>query len=316
MAKLPPLTSLRAFESAARNQSFTKAAQELFLTQSAVSRHIRNLEEYFGVPLFYRGHRTVTLTPDGHAYMNEVVEAFARIDLATRKLRSSGRQNILNLHSYSSFAMHWLIPRLRKFQDIHPEIDVRLTASTAPLDFDQSDIHAAIRTRPGNVKGDVRIEKLFDSWLIAVGGSEKMLARWPLATPRDLQKATLLHSLARPDDWNVWLQSAGVDNVDPTHGMKFESSAMAYLAAQQGMGIAIAQSFLVQDALHVGLLTQVFPHQAPSDRSYYLLSSPRHIGDSALETFRQWLLTEVEADKRAYGITDVDDAANGTTPAE
>jgi len=117
-------------------------------------------------------------------------------------------------------------------------------------------------------------------------------------------------------DWNVWLQSAGVDNVDPTHGMKFESSAMAYLAAQQGMGIAIAQSFLVQDALHVGLLTQVFPHQAPSDRSYYLLSSPRHIGDSALETFRQWLLTEVEADKRAYGITDVDDAANGTTPAE
>ncbi|MGP1614222.1 MAG: transcriptional regulator GcvA [Pollutimonas bauzanensis] len=302
MSRLPPLTALRAFESAARNQSFTKAAQELFLTQSAISRHIRNLEELFGMPLFYRSHRMVTLTPEGHTYMHELVGAFARIDLATRKLRSSGKQNVLNLHAYTSFAMNWLIPRLPKFLSVNPEIDVRLTASTAPLDFDQSDIHAAIRTIPGDLKEGVRADKLFNSWLIAVGGPREILSRWPLNHPGDLRNVTLLHSLARPDDWNVWLKSVGVHDINPAKGMKFESSAMAYLAAQQGLGIAIAQNFLVQDDLRKGLLTQVFPNTELSDRSYYLLSSPRHEGSSALETFRQWLLAEIQADKPAYEI--------------
>lgn len=292
-SRLPPLTALRAFESAARNRSFTKAAQELFLTQSAISRHVRNLEELFGIQLFYREHRAVTLTPDGETYMREVVEAFARIDLATRKLKFAGRQNILNLQVFSTFAMHWLIPRLGKFQEIHPEIDVRLTASIAPFDFENTDIHATIRAVSGRVDESIRADKLFDYKLIAVGGSAESLAKWALREPRDLRNATLLHSLPRPEDWSVWLHGVGASEVLTDRGMKFESSAMAYLAAKQGLGIALAQSFLVQEDLRRGTLTQVFPHEVPSERTYYLLSSPRHIGDTALEAFRSWLRQEL-----------------------
>lgn len=303
MARLPPLTALRAFESAARHQSFTKAAQELYLTQSAVSRHVRNLEESFGIPLFYRDHRAVTLTPEGEAYMHEVVEAFARIDLATRKLKSSGRRNVLKLQAYTTFAMNWLIPRLRRFQDLNPEIDVRLTASVEPVDFDHSDIHAAIRTCTGPWQAGVRGDKLFDSWLIAVGGPQSLADHASLRQPSDLRHVTLLHSLARPADWSVWLRSAGAEDVDPDKGMKFESSAMAYLAAQQGLGIAIAQSVLVQEELRKGTLIQVFPHIARSDRTYYLLSSPRHVGDPALDLFRKWLLAELPQETDAPAPT-------------
>jgi LysR family glycine cleavage system transcriptional activator len=295
MSRLPPLTALRAFESAARNRSFTKAAQELFLTQSAISRHVRNLEELFGIPLFYRNHRAVTLTPDGEAYMRDVVDAFARIDLATRRLKFSGRQNVLNLQAFSTFAMYWLIPRLGRFQEIHPEVEVRLTASVAPLDFEHSDIHASIRAITGRVDDSIRGDKLFDYRLIAVGAPSMASGAWPMRTPSDLKNATLLHSLARPEDWGVWLRAVGADDVPLEGGMKFESSAMAYRAAEQGLGVALAQSFLIQEELANGSLRRVFPHEVPSERTYYLLSSPRHCGDPALELFRKWLLEEIAA---------------------
>ncbi|WP_157792976.1 transcriptional regulator GcvA [Bordetella genomosp. 8] len=292
MSRLPPLTALRAFESAARNRSFTKAAQELFLTQSAISRHVRNLEELFGIPLFYRNHRAVTLTPDGEAYMRDVVDAFARIDLATRRLKFSGRQNVLNLQAFSTFAMYWLIPRLGRFQEINPEIEVRLTASVAPLDFEHSDIHASIRAVAGRVDDGIRSDRLFDYRLIAVG-APSMAAAWPLRVPGDLKNATLLHSLARPEDWGVWLRAVGAQDVPLEGGMKFESSAMAYRAAEQGLGVALAQSFLVQGELANGTLRRIFLHEVASERTYYLMSSPRHCGDPALELFRGWLLDEI-----------------------
>jgi len=307
MSRLPPLNALRAFEAAARHRSFTKAAEELCLTQSAISRHVRNLEDLFGIQLFYRHHRAVTLTPGGQMYMHEVVEAFSRIDLATRRIKSVGRQNILNLHVYTTFAIHWLIPRLKKFKDMNPEIDLRLTASVAPLDFDHNDIHAAIRTTAGNWEDGIRADKLFDSWLIPVGGSGASLEKWALREPNDLRHTTLLHSLSRAADWSVWLKSVGANDVDPEGGSRFESSAMAYLAAQEGMGIAIAQSFLVQEELRRGSLTQVFPHSTRSDRTYYLLSSPRHVGASALEVFRTWLLAELPSETKipvSYRVAD------------
>ncbi|NPT37414.1 transcriptional regulator GcvA [Paraburkholderia xenovorans] len=296
MSQLPPLAALKAFESAARHRSFTKAAQELFVTQSAISRHVRHLEQLFGIPLFYRDHRAVTLTPEGEAYMYEVVEAFSRIDLATRRLKVSGRQNILNLQAYSTFAMYWLIPRLGKFQQINPEIDVRLTASTAPLDFDHTDIHASIRTVNGPLEDDLRGDKLFDYRLIAVGAPAALSSQPPLREPGDLKSAMLLHSMARPEDWGVWLNAVGANDVPLERGLRFESSAMVYLAAQQGLGIAIAQSFLIQEELQKGFLTKVFPYEVPSERTYYLLSSPRHVGDVALELFRKWLLDELASD--------------------
>jgi LysR family glycine cleavage system transcriptional activator len=293
MSRLPPLSALRAFESAARHRSFTKAAAELFLTQSAVSRHVRNLEDYFGTPLFFRNHRAITPTPEGETYMREIVAAFSRIDLATRRIRHAGRQDILNIHAYTTFAIQWLIPRLKKFQDVNPEIDVRLTASVHPIDFDHNDMHGAIRTSHGDWGGEIRADKLFDSWLIPVASPTLVTTGLQLQQPGDLQYATLLHSLSRAADWKIWLDKVGADNVDAHRGMKFESSAMAYLAAQQGLGVAMAQSFLVQDELRKGSLVRVFPQTARSDRTYFFLSSPKHIGHTALETFRSWLLEEL-----------------------
>lgn len=294
-SRLPPLTALRAFEAAARHRSFTKAAQELFLTQSAISRHVRNLESLFGLALFYRDHRAVTLTADGEAYMREVVGAFSRIDLATRRLRTAGRQNVLNLQVFSTFAMHWLIPRLGRFQDANPEIDVRVTASVAPLDFEHSDIHASIRAVTGDWDDpSIRGDQLFEYRLIAIA-SPGALSKWPIRMPADLRNATLLHSLARPEDWRVWLEAVGASEVLTDRGMKLESSAMCYLAAQKGLGIAIAQSFLVEEELRNGALVKVFPNEVPSERKYYLLTAPRHLHDAALGVFRRWLLDELKA---------------------
>lgn len=293
MARFPPLAALRAFESAARHRSFTKAASELFLTQSAVSRHVRNIEEFFGFPLFERKHRSVVLTPEGETYMRELVEAFSRIDLATRRIKHSDSQDILNIHAYTTFAMQWLIPRLRAFHDANPEINVQLTASVQPIDLEKENIHCAIRTQPADWGAGIRADKLFDSLLIPVCSPHFELATWPNVQPSDLQRVTLLHSLSRAADWRIWLQSVGSDIVDANSGMKFESSAMAYLAAQKGMGVAIAQRFLVQDELRMGTLKQIFPQAVRSDRTYYFLSSPRYIGHAALETFRGWLLSEL-----------------------
>lgn len=290
MSRSPPLAALRAFEAAARHRSFTKAGEELFLTQSAISRHVRNIEDYFGVPMFFRSHRAITLTPEGDQYMRELVDAFARIDLATRRVKHAGRQDILTVHVYTTFAMQWLIPRLKRFQDTNPEVDVRMTASLQPVDFNHDNIHCAIRTSPNDWGKSVRADKLFDSWLIPVGAPATVAG---LREPRDLRNATLLHSLARIGDWRLWLNAAGAADIDADRGLKFESSAMAYLAAAKGMGIAMAQGFLVQDELRRGSLLKVFPQTVQSDRTYYLLSSPRYLGHPALEVFRDWLLAEL-----------------------
>ncbi len=293
MSRMPPISTLRAFEAAARHRSFTKAADELFVTQSAISRHIRNLEDWLGMPLFYRGHRNVSLTPEGEMYRRELTEAFSRIDLATRRLNRAHTRDVLNVHAYATFAMRWLIPRLLNFQDQHPEIDVQLTASIQPIDFRRDDVHCAVRTGPDGWDPGVRIDKLYESRLVPVASPRLSSSEWPLRRPADLQHATLLHSLARPDDWSIWLRAAGVPEVDPDRGMKFESSTMAYLAAQQGLGVAIAQDFLVEEDFRQRLLVPVFDLRAKSDKTYFLLSSPRFTGTPSLEMFRDWMLREV-----------------------
>ena len=293
MSRLPPVATLRAFEAAARHLSFTKAAQELFITQSAVSRQIRNLEEWFGVQLFTRGHRQVTLTSEGEMYRRELSEAFNRIDLATRRLNRTRSRDVLYIHVYVTFAMHWLIPRLRNFQDTHPELDVELTASLQAVDFRREDIHCAVRTGPHGWNPGVRIDKIYGSRLFPVASPDYSAQRWPALSPDDLNRAKLLHSLARPDDWRLWLKAAGLTEIDPDRGGKFESSSMAYLAAQQGMGVAIAQDFLVQPMLRDGSLVRLFQIDAESDRVYYLLTSPRYEDSPSVELFRKWMLAEV-----------------------
>jgi LysR family glycine cleavage system transcriptional activator len=293
MSRLPPLSALRAFAAAARHRSFTKAAHELHLTQSAVSRHVRNLEVDLGCDLFVRGHRSIALTAEGQSYMRELVTAFARMDLATRRIRHAGRQDVLNIHAYTTFAMQWLIPRLKRFQNLNPEIDVRLTASVQPIDLYQSEVHGAIRTKQDEWDPEIRADRLFASWLIPIASTTVAGQLLHLEHPNDLQHHILLHALSRMGDWKRWLDHVGADRVDPMRGLRFESSSMAYLAAQRGLGVAIAQRFLVQEELRNGSLVQVLPQTVRSDRTYYFLTAPQHVGHSALETFRAWLLDEL-----------------------
>lgn len=293
MARLPSLSALRAFEAAARHRSFTKAANELFLTQSAVSRHIRSLEEWLQCDLFARNHRAVTLTPDGEVYMRDVVDAFAKLERATRRIMAAKSQDILRIQAYTTFAVRWLIPRLATFQTENPDIDVRLTASIQPINFAHDDIHGAIRTAPGDWGPDVRADKLFDVTLIPVCSPFLTSIQIPIRDPNELRHVTLLHSLARMSDWALWLRHAGADQVDADRGMTFESSIMANLAAQNGLGVAIAQHFLVRDELQKGVLVSPYQSTFLSDRSYQFLSSPRYRGSRVLELFREWLLNEV-----------------------
>lgn len=306
MARLPPLSALRAFECAARHRSFTKAAAELHVTQSAVSRHMRTLEEWLDVPLFYRNHKAIALTPEGEIYMRELVAAFGHIDLATRRVQRSGRQDVLHIHTYATIAMRWLIPRLRRFQEDNPEIDVQLTASTRPVDFEHDEVHGAIRTGPPSWAENVRMDTLFNTTIVPVCAPTLAHEPWPLRAPTDLVHATLLHSLARPDDWLTWLRSAGAgEAVNAARGLKFESSIMVYLAAQRGLGVAIAQKFLVEEDLAAGVLVQPFPLEVKSERTYYFLSSPRYEGSAALELFRAWLLAELPKSPQQAGATPV-----------
>lgn len=290
MSPLPPVAALRAFEAAARLQSFTKAADELCLTQSGISRHIRNLEDWFGLALFHRSHRAVTLTPEGEMYRRDLSDAFARIELATRRLSRSRSRERLNVHAYTTFATNWLIPHLRAFQESYPEIDVHLTASLRAVDFQRDDVHCAVRTGPASWMPTVHADRLYEPTLFPVVAPSLLEAEWPLLRPADLSRAVLLHSLARPDDWRLWLEAAGVASLDIDRGMKFEVSAMAYLAAEQGLGVAMAQDFLVRDQLQKGTLVRPFDITARSNRVYYLLSSPHHAGSESLQTFRRWLL--------------------------
>jgi LysR family glycine cleavage system transcriptional activator len=225
-------------------------------------------------------------------YRRELTQAFSRIELATRRISNSRRSETLNVVAYTTFATNWLIPRLTEFHDQHPEIDVRLTASLQPVDFQRDETHCAVRTGPPGWDPGVRIDKLYESWLFPVAAPDLAPTEWPVERLEDIARRKLLHSIARPDDWRIWLEAAGLPNVDPDTGMKFESSTMAYLAAQQGLGVAIAQDFLVRDQLKAGSLVRLFDIEAKSDRVYYLLSSPNFEGTPSLEIFRSWLLDQ------------------------
>ncbi|MBU4528987.1 MAG: hypothetical protein KUA43_17070 [Hoeflea sp.] len=192
-----------------------------------------------------------------------------------------------------------MIPRLSRFQKQNPEIDVRLTASLKPVDFNNSDVHGAVRA--GSGEWPVRADKLCETYLVPVCSPSYAASDLPLRGPEDLDKATLLHSLGRPNDWLVWLDGAGFLNVDLETGHRFASSSMAYQAAQCGLGVALGQRFLIEDDLRAGLL--VAPIEVPiySDETYYFLSSPRYAGVPILELFRAWLIAEAQATNGAFG---------------
>jgi LysR family glycine cleavage system transcriptional activator len=296
MDRLPPLNAIRAFEAAARHLSITLAADELNVTPGAVSRQVKSLEDVLGLQLLKRGHRQIALTRQGSDYFKAITKSLEDLREATRKLKRRNQRKQLKIRAYTTFAMRWLIPRLSGFHAQHPEIEVLLKASTDPVDFRREDIDGAVRLGDGNWPG-AHVYRLVSNVLAPVASPAALAAGTKLRRVADLKHHTLLHSMARPDDWGYWIEAAGgAAGLDPRDGMSYESSAMAYAAAIEGQGIAMAQLFLVASDLESGRLAMPFKKVLDmGDYTYYLLT-PNHKEESQyMKTFRLWMLEQFQS---------------------
>lgn len=277
------------FEAAGRLLSISKAAEELFVTPAAVSRQIRVLEEFLSLQLFRREHGGLSLTPVGAKYLSDIIPLFMALRETTNAAMGGAYQRrVLRIRSPATFAVRWLIPRLASFHQMHPGIDVQLTASSAPLDFSKEELDAGIELGDGNWP-KLKVQRLVPNELVPV-----MAPRDEMAMPRNpkqLASETLLHSLARIDDWALWLRAAGAGGVNPYQGMKYETSLLSYQAAVEGHGVALAQKALIEKDLAEGRL--VMPFSLALDRgsySYYFAWPCDREESVELDAFRTWLV--------------------------
>ncbi|EEE07239.1 MULTISPECIES: LysR substrate-binding domain-containing protein [Burkholderia] len=299
MRTLPSLNALRAFEVCGRLLSVQLAANELNVTPAAVSRQIKLLEEQLGVQLFERGHRSIALTPVGERYLADIVRGFETMRTATINLTEARRRRTLKIRGYTTFSMNWLLPRLSTFHSEHPDIEVSLTTSLQPVDFHVEDVDAAIRLSH-TPSSDVGYDRLIANELVPVCSPEFLRAHPDLTdgTPERLRDVPLLHSLARREDWSKWLDAAGVRGVNPLGGLSYESSILAYFAAAQGHGIAIAQRALVADQLREGALVMPFSFALDLGAfTYYLVYPHEHLSKPEFAAFRDWLLSVTDAQR-------------------
>ncbi len=289
LRRLPPLNAVRAFEATGRNGSVTRAARELSVTQGAVSRHVRGLEEWLGIKLVERTQHGIRLTAAGTTYLRALRSSLDQIDHATRQLQQSPADNLLRLKLPPTFAIRWLVPRLAAFHALHPTIDVQITTSHERADFDREDIDACIHSEREPVPA-TGFRRLVGEVLLPVC-SPRLLERGPpLEVPGDLARHVLLCSLNRPDDWPAWLRAAGVPHIDGNSGLKFENAALAYQAAIDELGVMIAQRALVEDDLRSGrLVTPVdLPLRMPG--AYYLAYPPDRPPSARLLAFEAWVV--------------------------
>jgi LysR family glycine cleavage system transcriptional activator len=294
--KLPPLNALRAFEVAARAGNFTKAAKSLNVSQGAVSRHIAQLEAFLGLRLFVRNQRDVKLTPQGLEYSQVISEAFDRIEFATQAKRQETQNRLVRIRLFPTVAMKWLVGRLSRFHALHPTINVQVTIANDLVDMGAEEIDFTIQI-PATAKPGIRHDKLFPIELIPVCSPAQFDAPPALKAPRDLLDRTLLHSMKRPHDWRIWFAAANVAPSGLREGLSFGNSSLAYQAAIDGLGIAMAHVELIQDDLNSGRLVAVYPLVVQTLESYHLVGREADSGRAELAAFRDWLLAEVEADR-------------------
>ncbi len=286
--RLPSLKALRAFEAAARHLSFTLAANELNVTQAAISHQVKALEERLGVKLFHRRNRRLFLTEAGQAYLPPVREAFDELAAATERLVARDAAGTLTVSTLTSFAATWLVPRLKQFRELHPEIDVRLTASDGLVDFAREDVDVAIRYGRGHWPG-LRADHLLAEDIFPVCSPGLLDGTNPLRRPSDLEHHTLLHDDMR-ESWRMWLLAAGVEGLDPERGPGFSHSSMVVQAAVDGQGVALGRSALVAADLAAGRLVRPFEGSLPAEYAYYVVCPEANAERPKVLAFREWLL--------------------------
>ena len=295
---LPPLEPLRAFDAAARHLSFTRAAEELFVTQSAVSKQIIALESALATRLFERKTRALALTTAGERLQRATGIAFAELRTAAAELRG-GDEPTVTLATTQAFASFWLIPRLADFRRRHPGIDIRISADTRLVDLEKGRFDAAVRYLQDRTAPATALRLFGDTVLPVVSPAFLKKSAKPLAKPADLVHHILLayedEEQRRPWlSWPVWLEMAGVPNLRPAGSIAFNQFEPAVRAAIDGQGVALASLALVADLLKQGKLVAPLPQRFSNPRSYYLLLAESATANPAVEPFRQWLASQIK----------------------
>jgi LysR family glycine cleavage system transcriptional activator len=295
--KLPSLAALRTFEAAARHMSFTKAAVELNLTQSAVSRQIRLMEEYLGVLLFQRVKQRLELTDAGTAYAKGIRSALEQLQTATVNLLAhQGTGGILKLATPPAFCVKWLIPRLDRFSRVNPNILITLATRAKPFDFDAEEMDAAIHYGDGDKDWPgVLCDRLVGGEVVPVCSPTYLATHPSLNSIHDIRSHVLLQQTTRPDKWNEWLTASNVQGVNAWAGPGFEHNYMIMQAAAAGLGVALLPRLLVADDIAVGRLVIPFDTKYQSNDAYCLVYPAVKGTDPRLEVFRRWLLAEARS---------------------
>jgi len=289
---LPSISLLTAFEAASRTESFTAAAQELSLTQGAVSRQIQSLEEQLGVKLFRRERKRVHLTAAGEAYAREIREALKQIARASLTLQANPEGGKLNLAILPTFGTRWLAPRLNDFLAANPGITVNLSTRILPFDLEAEHFDAAIQYGPGTAQGTESV-KLLEEDLLPVCAPD-LMERLGIRTAADIAKAPLLHIETRPHVWKQWLMAQGISDV-PASGMLFDQFATIAQAAGHGVGFALLPRFLIERELEEGRLVVAFDRPLSGVGGYYLVWPRAKGGYPPLVRFRAWIMEEIRA---------------------
>jgi len=286
LRKLPPLNSLKAFEAAARSNSFTIAADELLVSQGAISKQIKNLESYLGIPLFKREHQKILLTNKAKLYLPAIRAALEMIENSTDEIISSSiQQNTIRINVLPSLSSKWLIPKLIEFNNLYPSIKAVIEIGDGPIDFIKNEADLYIRTSDNPDWHDVYVQKLMDENLIAVA-SPKL----KIKNPKSLLVQVLLQHTSRPDMWNDYLRAIGFQNFEIEHSIGFQHFFMLIRAVLDGMGVALIPRTLIEDELQSGSLEQVITAEYENQFSYYILCKNIKIEQSNVIKFKDWLL--------------------------
>jgi LysR family glycine cleavage system transcriptional activator len=297
---LPPLGALRAFEAAARHLSFTKAAEELHVTQAAVSHHIKALEQGLGLPLFQRFNRRLALTNAGRDYLPPLRDAFDLMLAATQRITAGGQSGQLKITTLSSFATKWLIPRLSRFKELQPDIDPMISTSYQLVDLRSEEFDIAIRLGRGRYPG-LHVVHLMDDLAFPVCSPRLQKGAHALRQPTDLKHHVLLHDSAVLQDsdaphWGNWLKAAGVTEIAVDRGSAYSDTALTLQAAIAGNGVALGRRSLVADDIKAGHLVRPFGPELRTRFSWYLVCTPANAGQRKIRAFREWLESEIARD--------------------
>ncbi|RDE08872.1 LysR family transcriptional regulator [Pelagibacterium lacus] len=287
---LPSMSLLTAFEAAARHESFTMAAEELSISQSAVSRQIRLLEEQIGSQLFVREKQTVRLSEAGAAYAREIREALNRVANASLNLRANPHGGTFNLAILPTFGTRWLAPRLSRFLDRHPGITINLSTRLSAFDFRTDPFDAAIHFGDKPWAGTEGVELMAET--VVPVASPAFLERHRIESAADMVQLPLLHLASRPDQWERWFAAQHVE-VGRLRGMLFDQFATAAQAAGSGLGLALLPAFLIEGDLKRGDLVAVLDAPMLSEQRYFLIWPMGQGAQGPLKLFRDWIVSEM-----------------------